>query len=506
MEINSFNSTYRKKIAVIQTSVEQKIDAEEVNIGKIICVNANVNLENIEMLNGEAYYNGIVTFDSIYTDEQGNLIVNQSNTDLNGKITDDTINANMVPVYKAEIVNVTINNATSNGFKVVANIEMTLEAYVDDQVSSYDTSSENIKLKKESINIFNLKANGSSSFNINEQVDIKTNDCKILFKNANICVKDIKSGTGYFTIDGDLHFDTCYELGEDDNKMVKCVSQIIPFKEEIEVQDLTKEDIVNVMTSLRPDDVVITFEPNEDGKSALLINAKIGIKYFVLSHIEREISVDAYSITNNLNLVNESFKYTKCIQSICENKTIDCELTLQEEQKRINKIMFVCGETVNVTNSYIQDDKLAVEGIVSANIVYLSDDDNEEICSAVIENPFKVEIVDDLCKTENIFVKTCIKECTYHAKRGKEISLSFELVIKADIFDTQDGSYLKDVEIAEEYQKSQYSLQIFFAPENSDAWEIGKQLHCDIGDIEKQNPDLQFPLSKQEQIVYFIQK
>ena len=506
MEINTFNSTYRKRVAVIQTSVEQKIDSDNVNIGKIICVNANVNLDNIEMLNGEAYYNGVVTFDSLYTDEQGNLLVNQSTTDLNGKITDESINANMLPVYKAEIVNVTISNATSNGFRVNASVEITLDAFVDDSVSSYESTSETIKTKKETVNVFNLKTNGSSSFNINSDVELKSNDLNVLFKNASVCVKDVKSGTGYFTLEGDLNFDTCYEMGEEDNKTVKCFRECVPFKEEIEVQDLTKEDTTCVMTNLRPDDFNVTVTINQDGKAVMTVSAKVGVKYFVLSHSEREITVDAYSTTNNLNLISESFKYTKCIQSICENKTIDCDLTLQEEQKRISKILFVCGETVNVTNSYIQDDKLSVEGIISANIVYLSDDDNEEVCSAVIENPFKVEIVDDLCKTDNIFVKTCIKECNYHAKRGKEISLEFELTIKADIYDTEDGSYLKDVEIAEEYQKSQYSLQIFFAPTNSDAWEIGKQLHCDESEIEKQNPDLQFPLSKPEQIVYFIQK
>ena len=76
----------------------------------------------------------------------------------------------------------------------------------------------------------------------------------------------------------------------------------------------------------------------------------------VFSHYEKEITVDAYSLTNNLNLVSESFKYTKSIQSISENKTIDCELLLQDDQKRISKILFVCGENVNVTNAYIQDE------------------------------------------------------------------------------------------------------------------------------------------------------
>ena len=173
MEINTFNSTYRKRVAVIQTSVEQTIDSDNVNIGKIICVNANVNLDNIEMLNGEAYYNGVVTFDSLYTDEQGNLLVNQSTTDLNGKITDESINANMLPVYKAEIVNVTISNATSNGFRVNASVEITLDAFVDDSVSSYESTSETIKTKKETVNVFNLKTNGSSSFNINSDVELK---------------------------------------------------------------------------------------------------------------------------------------------------------------------------------------------------------------------------------------------------------------------------------------------------------------------------------------------
>ena len=506
MEINYFNSTFRKRVSVFQTVVEQKIDAEEVNIGKIICVNANAYLDNIEMLNGEAYYNGNVTFASLYTDEQGNLLTNTQTADFNGKITDDTINANMTPIYKVEVVNIAISNAKTDGFKVSATLEITLDAFVDDAISSYETTNDNIKTKREAVDVYNLKNSGSSSFVLQEDIDVKCVVSAVLSKNACVSVKSVKSGTGYFTIEGDVNVDVVYETGEEDNKMVRYLSQCLPFKEEIEVQDLTKEDCVDLMTYIKQEDIEIETHSQEDGKTVLNASVKVGVKYFVLSHYEKEITVDAYSLTNNLNLVSESFKYTKSIQSISENKTIDCELLLQDDQKRISKILFVCGENVNVTNAYIQDEKLAVEGIITANVVYLSDDDNEEICSAVVENPFKIEIVDDLCETENIFVKTCIKECSFHAKRGKEVSLEFELMINADIYDTQDGSYLKDVEIAEEYQKSPYSLQIFFAPTNADSWQIGKQLHCDSSEIEKQNPDLTFPLSKPEQIVYFIQK
>lgn len=506
MEINSFNSTYRKKVAVLQTSVEQKIDAKQTNIGKIICVNATSCLDNIELLNGEAYYNGVVTFDCLYTDEQGNLLTSQSTADFNGKYTDETINANMTPIYKVETINVTISNAKNDGFMVNATLEITLDAFVDDVVSPYENTSENIRTKKETVEVMNLKNTGSSSFVVNEDFDVKGANVNVLFKNACVMVKDVKAGTGYFTVEGDIKLDLCYEVGDDENKIVRCNTNCLPFKEEIEVDGMTKNDYVDIMTCVPSEDIAVNVTSSEETKTSLNANINVKVKYFTLSQNEREITVDAYSLTNNLNLVSESFKYSKSVQNICESKNIDCELSLQDDQKRISKILFVCGENVNVTNSYVSEEKLAVEGIVSATVVYLADDDNEEICSAVVENPFKIEVAEELNETDHIFVKTCIKECSSHAKRGKEVELEFELMIEANIYDEQDGSYIKDVEVAEEYQKSPYSLQIFFAEADADSWQIGKQLHCDSEEIEKQNPDLKFPLSKPEQIVYFIQK
>ena len=126
MEVNSFVSTIRKRIEVVQNNIEQKfeIDGEE-NIGKILCVNAEACVDSVEVLNGEAYYNGEVVFDAIVTDEQGNIMNLKEKAVLSGKIENNILNASMLPIYKVEVVNVTIQNPSSKGLKANALIELT---------------------------------------------------------------------------------------------------------------------------------------------------------------------------------------------------------------------------------------------------------------------------------------------------------------------------------------------------------------------------------------------
>lgn len=507
METNNFNSTYRKRIDVVQNVVEQKIEPEnDVNIGKILCVNAKAYLDNVEVLNGEAYYNGEVVFDALFTDEQGNIINQTLNSNLQGKIENDTLNANMLPIYKVEVVNVSIQNASASGLKASATVEITLDCLVNDEISVFDAENDNIKVKQETVSIFTTKNSGSATFNVSDEIEIKGTVNKQLLKTATLTIKDVKSGTGYFTVEGDINFSMCYETGTEENKMIKCINECLPFKEEIEVDDLTKEQTVEIIAGLKPNDVVLTLQTEDETKTIYAFSATVSVKYFVLDKTEKEITVDAYCTTHNLNLISESFNYTKLIQSICESKNVDCELSLQEEQPRISKILFVCGENVNITNSYVLDDKLVVEGIVNANVVYLNDEENEEICSIMVENPFKVELNEDVCYAENVFVKTAIKDCMCHVKKGRDLELEFNIGISANVYLTGQESYLKEVELTEELAQNPYSMQIYFAPQNADIWDISKELRVSSEIITSQNPNLTFPLEKPEQIVYFIQK
>ena len=51
-----------------------------------------------------------------------------------------------------------------------------------------------------------------------------------------------------------------------------------------------------------------------------------------------------------------------CPQEIIESK-IDGSLTLEEDKPRVDKILFVGGNNVSVSNSYIKDGEICIEGI-----------------------------------------------------------------------------------------------------------------------------------------------
>lgn len=507
METNSFVSTYRKRVGVVQNSVEQKLEPEnDVNISKVLCVNARACIDQVEVLNGEAVYTGEVVFDAVVTDEQGNLVTITEKTNFQGKIENDILNATMLPIYKVEVVNVTIQNASSSGLKVTALVELTLDVLVNDQVTPFMSYDDNIKTKTEMVNVLALKENGSATFTVNEDIEVKNGDIKVLTKNVSFACKDVKSGTGYFTVEGDMCVNICYEMGEEDNKTVKCLCENFYVKEEVELENLTKDDLVDVMLNVKCRDVELTIAGEEEGKTTLALSVPIAVKYVVFNKNEQQITTDAYCTSHNMNLISESFNYTKAIQTVRETKTIDSEITLQDDEPRISKILFVCGENATITNNYFEDDKLFIEGIITANVVYMADNDNDEICSVVVENPFKVEFNQDVLNTDNLLVKVSVKDCNGRAKKGKDLELEFSLCMVADAFLTGQESYLKEVQLTEELKARPYSLQIYFAPANSDIWQISKQLRVSPEVILAQNPNLVFPLDKPEQIVYFIQK
>lgn len=510
METEKITSSYRKSVGSAQALVDVVLQREDENsISKVLSNTARAYVDEIEILNGEAHYSGGVVFDCLYVDEQGTSHTIVGNADLNGKIEEPSLNPLMKPIYSVEVVEVKVDSLDDERVKLSGVIEIKMDVVATEEFDEVKVGDDNIQLLKETVKQFNVVSSGTKTFCLNEEFEVKSKINKILLSNAQAFLKSTSSGTGYFTVEGEMFLNALLQVETDEGTALKNLMETVNFKEELEDELIQKDDMVYAFIYIRPQDLSVTIagdSQTENPTNAVSVNATITVKYVALRETENEIYVDAFSRTNKTNIVTESFDVAKNVKSENFSATIEGQTIIGEEEARIAKVVGVANEHISVANSNVTENELTVEGIAYASVIYMTDDDTPTLSSVELEIPFSNKFDVQDMSNGGIFVVASVKDIDVKAKKGKEINATLDVNFAVDTYQTDTNVLIKDIELTEELVPADYSLQIYIAPEGSTLWDVAKHLLVSEDVLMAQNPDLVFPLEQSQSVVYFNQR
>lgn len=507
MEMDTISSAFRKKVGTVQAIAEQRLEPQnEQNIDKVLGVDATGYITSFEVLNGEANWTADIVFNATYLTETGEIYSMRETTNVSGKFDDNTLSSTMEPLYKLEVVDVSIENANSTDVRVQATVEVGLDVIDNSNLECFTANDNNVMVKNESANVLTKCDSGKATINIEDEFDLKQNIEQVLFKNVSVCVKDVTAGTGYFTVEGDLFVKACVMLGSGDDKTYKTISEVINFKEEVDAENVTKDCSLEIAPCIKYDDVLFNINGNGETNNLLSVSVPVIIRYVALKMTDCQMPCDAYSLTHKLNLVTDTF-FTSVLNKQMLKHHLEGNIEIDELMPRINKILMVSGGNINLTTIKGEDGKLLLQGIFTANVVYLADDDDETKNSVQVEVPFSLELdMENIKIDDDIFVIASVGEVSCKAKKGKEIDIDADLNFAVESYSKTAQTFIKEVVLTEEISQSPYPLAIYLAPAGSTLWDISKKLNVQEDVVVSQNPNLVFPLEKPESIVYFNQR
>lgn len=499
---NLLNSTYRKKLSTVQSSLNVELQSEN-NIAKVLCVNANPQVTNYEILKGELKFSGDVCVKVIYVNENGEFFKTETTETFQGRLLNDELNIGDVPVFKVEVIEQTITNVASDEVKVSLTLETMVDAFVTDQVNCYMNNDDDIITNSNMVHYMELVSHDKLSFNYEEMLDVKNDISRIISTDADIIVTNYFLGTDYFTVEGLINFNMCYESGEEQKELNQCC-KTFKFKEELEKEGIQKDGLLNLYASVNDCEIKTEIK---DGSVQLQL--PINVCYYYLKSDCTEVVVDAFSLKNKLNLSIESFKVSDKNIMKCFSEKIDGQLVIDDDKPRIIKVVGYCGDNINITNSYVDNNKVITEGMAQVNVVYLEEDETETgvLNSVIVEVPFSIENNCDEFNSEmDLTTRGYITDISAKSKKGKEINIDLEIQLIVDGFSTCEEMALTDATVGEALTPKEACLQIYFARKGNTLWDISKGLQCRPEQILNQNPNLNLPLDSDEKIVLFTQK
>jgi hypothetical protein len=215
---------------------------------------------------------------------------------------------------------------------------------------------------------------------------------------------------------------------------------------------------------------------------------------------------DLYSTTCELEVSTESFEMSKQLQGDYFEAKIDGTLSLDENQPRVDKIMFVGGSNLSVTNSYLKNGEIFVEGVTKTNVVYLNDETNS-LHSVTIEVPFVVSDKASVsCEDAEVEVSALLYDVDVVVKKGREFYFDGKLKINVS-YDCQEiEAVISNVNLGSEYPEKDCAVELIFASSGASSWDVAKDAKVKEETILMQNADIVFPLEQDENIIVYYQK
>lgn len=500
-ESNNFNVAKKVALQKGEVNVECNIQVSD-EITKVLSVSGEACLGGSEVLNGTINYTGYVDACIVYLNSEGEIGKVNSTCPFSSKFTSEAIvNGQKANIF-LKVQDISVEGVSGDNVRALCQIQEFAEVVDNREIKSVKCNDEDVCSRDENIKVKRFVGEASETVNVTSELSIRENIKRIVLTESQVLVKSVESGNNFVSVSGDVVSRVLY-LTEND----KFESGYIydGFKEEIEVEGATRESMVEAHAHIKRDTVNVTMDQEDKGgKITLEIPVEVSVK--VYEEVETLVVKDLYSTLNQLNITTESFEMSNVCQVVNIESKIDGSLTLGEDSPRVDKIMFVGGNSVVISNSYLRDGEITLEGIARANVVYLNDEDSS-LNSVALEVPF---VITDKFNVENeggtLQVDAIVCDVDVAVKRGRE--LFYDAKIKACVNYCHDevSGVITDVVATEALPEKDCGIELVFAKAGQDSWDVAKEAKVKEDMLLLQNAEVVFPLQEDEALVLYYQK
>lgn len=498
MEENNVKISFAKNINKLNFSstISVSIDSN-VNIKTILDINSYLYDLKVECGSGKAIVNGKIGLKVLYVDIDNitNTLTDSqsfSETFVDSSITTDCyINAN-----NFSIVN---NILSSDGIlKINCDVSISPILYLNLGMNNNVANYENLIVKKSEIATSTMHEKISSSFEYTTNFETKDNINKILSHNAYFTPLTISSGNNVATIEGKIYSVLLYETTKNDEIVIRQIEDTFNIKTDVEIPNLSDDCILDLSFDIDKHGENIATEI-EDNNSIVTITNKINFNGVCLKNVNIEIVDDLYSTDTEVEVGASDRDFIKTVQQLCFDEKVYNEITMSSEETAIDDILSNLHIVPEITNSYVKDDKLTIEGIISSHLVYI--DENKDCKQKQLEIPFIItsSVITNSFDCLHHCVSVC--SCNIKAKRGTIIEVEYGLNFNINLYEKETRKIVDNVSFGKALDFSTYDFQIFIAKPNETMWDLCKRIKTTPYNLEMYNKDLPLIMQGGEKII-----
>lgn len=498
-ENNNFKVVRKVRLPKSEFNLACLVDAGE-EIAKVYAISLSVHCDNQEITNGTVSYSGHVDICMIYGLENGEIASTQASHAFSSKFEDDRIVNGEKAIINLKVIDHEIANISGSEATINVTLEQSGVLIQNVDVNSVASSDENVCVKEEELKIVQFVGSGQSNLNEKLQTSAREKVKKVLGTEANVAIKNVEAGVGFVSVSGDVNAKVLYI---DENDKFQTVDIYDSFKEEIELEGAQRENFVEAFARVDRGDIKIEVE-DEERTSRITVDVPFELTAFAFEEKSINLVSDIFSTKCDLDITSETFNMAREVFMETIEGKVDGSLTIDQDQPRIDKILFTFGSDAVVTNSYVADGELTVEGIAKTTVVYLNDELGT-LSAVEIEVPYAISDKTRATEQSMLLANAILTDVDVAVKKGREIIFDGKIKANVVISDEEVSATISQVLEGEAYDERDYAMELVFAREGDSLWDIAKMAKVKENMIAEQNPSLSFPLQENNDIVIFYQ-
>ena len=436
--------TYAKNLSKINfnTVISVPIDAN-VNIKNILDINSYLFDEKVECVNGKAIVSGKIGIKVLYIDTDNITNTLSDSQSFSESYLDPSITADSyINISNSYILNSILSN--DGTLKLNCEINITPVVYMNLGLSNKADGFENMITKKSELKTTCISNVVNTSFDYTANIETKDNISKILNHNAYFSATNVTAKDDYAVVEGKLFSCLLFETNKDDETRIKEVRDVFNLKMDVPISSLSQDCQLDLSFRVDKSGESISTEVEDDNNIVTILN-KIKVCGVAIKEVSVEVVDDMYSTDNELELTTTSRDYFKNILIQNCNESVNNELIISDDETAIDEIISNLNAVPEITNTYIKDEFVYVEGVVTSYIVYL--DENKEYKQKATEVPFIINTKCQASALNCVNTSVTIEDCKTKAKRGTIIEIEYLLNISVCVYIKDSKEIIDNISI-----------------------------------------------------------
>ncbi len=474
------------------------------DISRILSVDGNINITEKEALQDKIMVGGVVNFKILYVSDGGEYPVYSMDASAgfsqNIDIPNENVDIDMNIMAAIEHIDHNIMNERKVSVKTVVNVSVKTHTASRMEVLKDLMGVEDVQVLKKKVGYTDVIGTNKSETMVRESFELEEGALdieQVLKCDAFAVLKETQVTDGKVIVSGVVKTNTLY-IADDAKYSLMMLKNEIPFTHFVEVMGAMKEMDCKVL--VKADEVYTDIKENIEGDRRILeVEAMVKIDASVSEMEEKEVLVDAYCPGKNLNVQKQKMTFGQTAAQNSSNMVVKETVELPENEPEITKVFNVSCKPL-ITEVNITEEKCIVEGIINAEVLYLSNEEMKPVCGFSQEIPFRHFVEVAGCNdTMNADVDIAVNDVDYSLVNTEQMELKVNIGAYCVVSKKQDIEVVVDITESDEEvdMNKRPSMTIYYVQPGDSLWKIAKRYHTTVKELVETNdipnPDLIMP-------------
>lgn len=484
---NSF--THKKKRATLldETKVECRFPGE---IQTVLAVNATPSPLSLELNEGEAFYRGKLLLSVLYEDGEKNICRSERGMEFSHAAKNPSSAKEGELLFSVLSVEKKREGAS---LYLSALIEAKIDLWEEETLTFLEDG--DLPTQKKEVS-FLLSKPFDGVFEADDEFETEFLG-DILLHGENVNVTECVAEEDSVSLAGEICLNLC--ALKEENKLIS-LERLIPFRATLPSEGAVSGD--KCRAEVFVESAKISADVSEEkGKSLLSTEFTLRAKGIVTSEQNATIVEDAFSPEKELLFTAREEEEETLKEPMYFTERVFGTALLSGKIDFTDSLVCVLLPSATAEAHSVSGEETA-DGVLTATLVVKNGEGMHRSLTA--ELPFSLPIP----KTVGEKKEVRILPCGVSVRQRKEGEAELEATLKCALFPStlSKTRILSDVTEGEEYAKEDYAVSIYLARRGDTLWETAKRLKRLPEEVQRSNPDLVFPLEKEERILIYRQK